>query len=342
MPHLTAFFDNDMTVSVIIVTLSRPDCVRRCVDHLRAQTRQPEEVIVVDSSANNLTRDVVEGFPGIVYTRNENGFGRMTASRNIGLKYAKGDVIAFLDDDAFAHPGWLENLLATYGDPDVGAVGGRALNHQPGEERCGVEVIGRLLPNGTHTGNFGADPGRIVEVDHLMGCNMSFRRDVLAKLGGFREDYPGISGVREDTDMCLRVRRANFRLLFNPAAAVDHIGAPQMVGRRFDTRYAYYSARNHVVMLARNGGPLGRYIIWLAVSSMREFVRRLGGAVARLLANAIGTCAGIVSAARLIGKSGRDPIRHDSEAQELRRTLLRVGSFNARSAVQDHAEVTTT
>ena len=57
----------------------------------------------------------------------------MTASRNIGLKAATGEIIAFIDDDAFVQEGWLRNLLASYKDISIGAVGGRALNNQPDE-----------------------------------------------------------------------------------------------------------------------------------------------------------------------------------------------------------------
>ena len=91
-----------MTVTVIVVTLNRPDCVRRCLNCLLEQQPRPDQVIVVDASADDLTRTATAEFPGVLYLRNDNGFGRMTASRNIGLKRAVGEMIAFVDDDAFA------------------------------------------------------------------------------------------------------------------------------------------------------------------------------------------------------------------------------------------------
>jgi GT2 family glycosyltransferase len=80
------------------------------------------------------------------------------------------------------------------------------------------------------------------------------RREVVARLGGFREDYPGISGVREDSDMCLRVKSLGYHILFNPAACADHIGAPQAKGNRFDYRYTFFGQRNHMVLLIRTWG----------------------------------------------------------------------------------------
>ena len=64
-----------------------------------------------------------------------------------------------------------------------------------------MSAIGRLLPDGRLTGFFGADPGRIIDVNHGIGANMAFRRHVLGRLGGFRDDFRGIGGVREDTDV---------------------------------------------------------------------------------------------------------------------------------------------
>jgi GT2 family glycosyltransferase len=321
-----------MTVSVIIITLKRPDYVRRCLECLLAQTPLPDQIIIVDSSPDDLTKKVMADFPGVLYLRNETGFGRMTTSRNIGLKATTGEIIAFLDDDAFAHPGWLENLRATYTGSEIGAVGGRALNGVPGEATNGVDEIGQLKPYGDVTGNFAADPGKIVEVHHVMGCNMSFRREVIARLGGFREDYPGISGVCEDSDMCLRVRALGYKILFNPAACVDHVGAPQAHGKRFDFRYAYYGQHNRFVMLIRNFGltsdKIWRYSLFSIKWSIRELVRRIVRmfslfveTIAITGATLLGSFLGIIAGILLLRRTGRDPVRHDPSGQAIAAAL---------------------
>lgn len=286
-----------MTVTVIIVTLNRPTCVQRCLECLAEQTRRPEEVIVVDASQDDRTRRVVEGFSPVVYLRNDHGFGRMTASRNIGIAAAKGELIVFVDDDGFARPQWLEALEETYTDDSVGAVGGRVLNNQPDEAAIGVADIGKVQPNGVLTGFFAADPGRIIEVDHIMGCNMSYRRKVIEELDGFREDYPGISGVCEDTDMSLRVRQRGYRILFNPRACVDHLGAPQAVGRRFDARYMFFAMQNHCFLLVRNYGwtPLIWRFLWASFSQAAvESARRFASSVLRVGAVSAGLLFGLV------------------------------------------------
>src|SRR5437016_5263337 len=119
--------DAQMTISVIIVTLNRPECVKRCLDCLDAQAQRPDQVIVVDASPDDQTRLVASGHPEVIYLRNVLGYGHMSHGRNVGLKSSIGEIVAFIDDDAYVHPAWTQSILAPYCDPEVGAVGGRAL-----------------------------------------------------------------------------------------------------------------------------------------------------------------------------------------------------------------------
>ena len=304
--------------------------MRRCLECLSRQILRPDETIVVDASADDQTREVVATFADVVYLRNREGAGRMTTSRNISLHHCHGDVIAFLDDDAFAEPQWLKELLSTYIDTSIGGVGGRASNQVAGEESYRVSELGRLKSNGELAGYFAGDPGGVIEVDHVMGCNMSFRRSVLARLGGFREDYPGISGVCEDSDMCIRVRALGYRILFNPKAKVDHIGAKQAVGQRFDARYAFYGQRNHLVLLVRNFGFrfVGPYLLHSIWRDLRQFVGRfwratkaVGYAFAIVMADAAGSVCGIVVGAALLRRYGREPARIDENGRKISEAL---------------------
>jgi hypothetical protein len=77
-----------VTVTVIVVTVKRPECVRLCLRALQAQRRQPEEVMVVDASHDDCTLRVAAEFPGVRYFAVPELLGRMTASRNFGLRHA--------------------------------------------------------------------------------------------------------------------------------------------------------------------------------------------------------------------------------------------------------------
>ena len=316
-----------LAVSVVIVTYNRPDYVATCLDHLALQTAAPHEIIVVDSSPDTRTRDLLVDRP-VAYLRNEAGLGTMATSRAIGARHATGDVVAFIDDDAFAEPEWLEFLAKPYADPAVGAVGGRSRNNQPDEENIGLDEIGTFRPDGTLTGNFAADPGHDVDVDHLQGCNMSFRRSVLAEIGGIHDHYPGTC-LREESDISLRVRAAGHRIVYTPRAVVLHIGGTYAKGRRFDLRYFFYGARNHVVLLShvyglrspilrRYAGATARAWRGELAGAARSLVdprrdsltakaRGAGGGVARVAVGIAGSAAGLVAAGRL----ARDP-RHSA------------------------------
>ncbi len=282
----TGVEDAPRRASVIIPTLSRPSYLGACLAHLARQSIAPVETIVVDASPDDATyRLVQQRFPDVRYLRNPFGAGRTGMSRNLGLSQASGDVVAFVDDDAYADPDWLERHLETYSDPTVGGVGGRASNGVEDEERRGTDEIGVFRRDGTLTGNFAADPGHLVDVDHVLGANMSFRRDILVRLGGIRDGYPGTC-LREETDLAFRVRGAGWRLVYNPAARVLHVAAPYPRGKRFDVRYDYYAHRNHVVLLSRTVGPtspqLRRY---LGVSAHRNLgeLKRGGRALGQLV-----------------------------------------------------------
>ncbi|WP_182252402.1 glycosyltransferase family 2 protein [Microbacterium esteraromaticum] len=307
---------------VVVATYRRPEHVRTCLEHLAAQTVAPARVVVVDASPDTLTRDVVSDFPDVHYRRNDLGVGLLATSRAIGVQGADEDVIAFIDDDAYAEPQWLAEILAAYDDPAVGAVGGRADNDRPGEELEGWDRIGRLLPDGTLTGNFGADPGRIVETDHMLGANMTVRTEALRSIGGIHDHYPGTC-LREDSDLALRVKTAGWRVVFAPRAAVLHVAGEYAKGKRFDLRYRFYGARNHILLLTTVlgwGDPhlirhLGRIVSGMATEiasgiaavarkpGLVAKARSVGGGVARAGADLVGTLAGLSASIRPVDRA---------------------------------------
>jgi GT2 family glycosyltransferase len=177
--------------------------------------------VVVDHNSALLER-VCAGLPDVIAVKNEEEHG-LSGARNSGLAVAQGDIIAFLDDDAIAAPNWLEELTHDYRDPQVVGIGGAILpiwmHHQPAwfpeEFNWVVGCSYRGLPSAT------------VKVRNLIGCNMSFRREVFDAVGGFRS---GIGRVDtrpvgcEETELCIRVRQLwpDRLLLYKPTARVFH------------------------------------------------------------------------------------------------------------------------
>lgn len=282
-----------VTASVIVVTCDRPENIRRCLTHLIALQTLPLEIIVVDSSRDDETACIVrDEFASVQLLRNELGKGTTAGSRQIGLAIARGDVVAFVDDTVSVDPNWLNELVKPYTDPRVAAVGGRTLDGIDGEEGAGIGDIGRLLPYGGLSYNFAADSGRPIEVDHLLGANMSFQRRAIEAVGGIRHDYVGTQPLREEVDISLRLARRGGVLMFAPKALVHRIAPPNGTGSEKVDHHSLYSARrNHVMMLVRVFGwrdPMVRYYalrtiqdqrqhFWVARSHLRP--RKLDGTV---------------------------------------------------------------
>lgn len=309
-------------LSVCIVTYERPDFLERCLRSLRDALSDDAEVVVVDASAEDRHEFAHEVDPSIIYVHAPRLAGWMTRSRNEALRWVHGDIVSFLDDDVVVRPGWEEGLRAAFEEASVAAVSGRTCNGVPGEEHYD-RPIGRLLQDGTLTDGFASLPDRhVVDVDHGIGANMSFRRSVLAVLGGFRDDYPG-TALREDADIFLRVRAIGARAVFAPDAAVDHRPAPHVRGARFDTRYKLYGRRNHMVLLARAegiGSPMLRK--W-----MRRQFRSVAGApglsakIRRLGVTVIGLAWGIAALPRSARWKPLPPWRDDPTGREIRGLL---------------------
>ena len=318
-----------MHQSVIVVTWRRPDHVTRCLAALAGSTQVPDEVIVVDASEDSATADAVSrsalglrgvairlGFPG--------GAGHMTTARNVGLLHAHGDVISFLDDDVRVSDGWSAAVCATM-RTGVQAVAGRVSNGEPGESVFGAIEIGTLRDDGSLTGNFAADPGSSVPVLHGIGANMSFSRDVLAALGGFRDLFPG-TAMREDTDVFLRIKALDGRTLFSPDALVHNDSGPHVVGKRFDLRYVWWAEHNHGLLLVLNFGLGAGALTWRYVRSMtaglitHESERRASNRLLRAAARVAGLALGVARGAWLI-HAGNDPRRLDREGQAITRHL---------------------
>ena len=311
------------THSICIVTYERRDFLRRCLMSLQANVAPDSEIVVVDASPTGMPAMVEEVLPSTTYVHAPQLAGWMTRSRNEGLRHVAGEIVSFIDDDVVVSATWQPALLAAFADPTVTAVAGRTRNLQPGEDSYD-QPIGRLLPDGSLTEGFASLPGGVTEVDHGIGANMSFRRSILALLGGFRDDYPG-TAMREDTDIFLRLKRAGGRAVFVPEAVVDHLPGPHIKGQRFDTRYKLYARRNHMVLLARDAGirspSLRRWIgrEFRTVGDAPNLLRR----VRRFGVTALGIAWGAGAMIRQARWGPTPPVRQDDAGSELRALLSR-------------------
>ncbi|HVV11403.1 glycosyltransferase [Amycolatopsis sp.] len=225
----------ELTTSVVICAYTdrRWDDLVAAVASVREQTVPPGEIIVVIDHDDALAERAAAEFAGVTVVRNSGRRG-LSGARNTAIDLAKGDVLAFLDDDAVAGPDWLAQLLAGYRDPRVLAVGGSASPRWPDGARppllpAGGEGTGELdwVVGCTYTGQ----PVTETPVRNLMGCNMSFRREAFRLAGLFTEDLGRVGRTPlgcEETELCIRLHQASpgALVLFRPSAAVRHRVTP--------------------------------------------------------------------------------------------------------------------
>jgi GT2 family glycosyltransferase len=257
--------------SVVIITRNRPGLVHQCLDRLLQQDYGPFETIVVDASSNQQTEEIVKQYPVVRYIYLPNGKNKMGRSRNLGIEAAKGEVIAFIDDDSMVRDGWLSSLISCYNAEDIGGVGGRVIDEIELKYQIAAPVVGRVFPDGRVIDNFALELNGVIEVDRLKGCNMSFRKHVLQEVGLFDEYY---DNTWDDVDICTRVKKGGYRLLFNPRTVVDHLAAPREDGLpRSVTNprvmFSYY--RNRTYFVFANFGWIGWHLVSLFGRDSAEY-----------------------------------------------------------------------
>jgi GT2 family glycosyltransferase len=207
------------------------------VDSLAAQSRAPDEIVVViDHNADLQTRAAAK-LPAVRVLANGHAPG-LSGARNTGVQETSGEVVAFMDDDAVADRDWLQTLVERYRDPRVIGVGGAIVPlWEGGRPRAFPEEFDWVV-GCTYRGM----PTRRGPVRNLIGANMSFRREVFAAAGGF-SDGIGRVGSRaagcEETEFCIRAGAAfpAGMILYEPAARVSHrVPTARASWRYFGTR----------------------------------------------------------------------------------------------------------
>src|SRR6185295_4559387 len=238
---------DSVRVSLVLPTLDRPQAIYNLLRHLEHQTVAPAEIIIVDQSAlfDERVASYAAANPRVRHHRiAERG---LPNARNVGVGLATGDVVLFLDDDSIPDPDLVRFHAEAYADREVGGVGGRV---QGGYDSGGTSIGKFRESDGKVVRNFGATTR--CDVDHLPGGNMSFRRSVFDRVGGFDKTYGG-SSIGEETDFCLRARRVGVRLVFEPRASLEHLHLPTGGCRapRFED-WLYWHSHNTVLFALRH------------------------------------------------------------------------------------------
>ena len=195
-------------VSVVVCTYNGSQTIRDCMEGL-ARLEYPDfEVIVVNDGSTDETARIVSEYPFRLISTENRG---LSAARNTGMLAATGEIVAYTDDDARPDPHWLQYLAHAFGKYGFAGVGG------PNVAPAGDGLVADCVANAPGGPAHVLLSDRVAE--HIPGCNMAFRHDVLQEVGGCDPLYR-VAG--DDVDLCWRVQRAGGTLGFHPAALVWH------------------------------------------------------------------------------------------------------------------------
>jgi len=195
-------------VSVVVCTYNGSRTIRDCLDGASRLAYPDYEVIVVDDGSSDATAVIARQYDcRLIQTENRG----LASARNSGLAAATGDIIAYLDDDAYPDPDWLTYLAATFLRTGYAGVGGP--NIAPPGDGPIAECVARAPGGPVHV--LVTDR----EAEHIPGCNMAFRKSCLDAIGGFD---PQFRTAGDDVDVCWRLQERGWTLGFHPAAMVWH------------------------------------------------------------------------------------------------------------------------
>jgi len=226
-------------LTAIVCSYRRPHSLEACLQSLTEQSLSGLGILVVGVRGDTQTLQTASDL-GIEVILQDQPDG-VAAARNLGIDHTETPLVAFLDDDARARQGWAVALATVLEDPQVGAVGGRVFDTRTGEQVVhpwGVDPFGvtHLLSK--------ADRRKTL-VPTINGCNMALSRPALRSIGGFDPYY---TYYYDETDMCVRLARAGYRIEFTDAASVDHDFADGSTRERF----VYYSCRMRTYFSTKN------------------------------------------------------------------------------------------
>ncbi len=195
-------------ISVVCCSYNGANTIRHTLDALLEVDYPNYEVIVVNDGSTDNLRQIVEEYPFRLFNTPNRG---LSNARNLGMEMAAGEIVAYIDDDAYPDKHWLNYLAHAFTSSQHAGIGG------PNIPPPGDGMIAESVANA---------PGGPVHVlltddiaEHIPGCNMAFRREVLLEVGGCDGKY---RSAGDDVDLCWRIQEKGYTIGFHPAAVVWH------------------------------------------------------------------------------------------------------------------------
>jgi GT2 family glycosyltransferase len=305
---------SSLGISVVICAHTQKRFQETCaaVASVQAQSLPSQEIVVVVDHNPELQASLSGALPDVTVVANQEARG-LSGGKNTGVAVSRGDIVAFLDDDAVADQDWLKYFADSYADPAVIGVGGRTLPNWQAPRPAWFPDEFAWVVGAAYRGM----PETRAPVRNLLGGNASFRRAAFEIAGGFQNGI-GRSAARrplgcEETEFCIRLsqRSPGVVFLYDNRAVIWHVvGAERCRFRYFRSRcYAEGLSKAQVTGSVGAGDGLAterRYTTRVlpagvahgvadALHGDRAGLGRAGAIVAGLTATAAGYAAGRAS-----------------------------------------------
>lgn len=241
-------------ISIIICTYNRFQYLERSLKSLQNQTFEKNnfEILIINAGSTDKTFDIINKFSAFLPIRFFSApHSGLSEARNIGIKNAFGDILAFLDDDAIADPGWLVQIQQSFqqNEHKVCACGGKSL-------LLWETTPPRWLNNSMLMFLGQLDYGNLdffmdMPNQNPVGLNMAFAKGTFNQIGYFNT-YLGRTGgnllSNEETDFFQKMRRKNFKIYYNPKMLVYHHVTNERTTKQFFYKRYYWQGRSEAVM----------------------------------------------------------------------------------------------
>jgi GT2 family glycosyltransferase len=194
-------------ISVVVSSFNGSPTIKHTLDGLLKLDYPDFEVIIVNDGSTDSTPRIASEYPFRLINTENRG---LSNARNTGIDAATGEIIAFIDDDAYPDPQWLRFLALAFKEGKYVGVGGP--NLPVPEDGWKSEAVANAP---------GPNPVLLTDriAEHIPGCNMAFKKDALKEIGGFD---PIFRTAGDDVDLCWRLRERGGVIGFSPAAVVWH------------------------------------------------------------------------------------------------------------------------
>ncbi len=209
-------------ISVLIVTKDRDKKLSRCLSSIQKNTYNRFEIVIVDESLNNKTRNLVKKLPQDKIKYLKLPSGGKAKGLNLGLSVCRGEIVAFTDDDCLVKTDWLESIADFFKKNDqVMGVFGQSLPYRQNGHKKEICLATFSCRQRKYFRDY-----RIIHYKELgLGNDMAFRREIFGKVGLFKEWLgPGVSGMAggEEAELIYRVLKGGFLLAFDPKIVTYH------------------------------------------------------------------------------------------------------------------------